>query len=185
VGAATYSIGCGLTPFATGNIDFTQVKAGSRLGVGPFFQMAASNTFTAGHQLFYDCNGNATDGGAPGAGLTQVIGLVIDGGGAVPATGAKGFIAVPFNCTIVGWTVLADTTGSAQFTVSRGTYSSYPTVTSIVASAPPNISSAQKNTTTTLTGWTTSLSAGDILSFNLNSVSTVTRLVLELQVTRN
>jgi hypothetical protein len=34
-----------------------------------------------------------------------------------------------------------------------------------------------------LTGWTTSISAGDTLRFNLNSVTTITRVVLTLTVT--
>jgi hypothetical protein len=243
VGSATYTIGCGLTPLATGNIDPTQIKPNARQGVGLFFQMA-TGAWTTNDLLIYNCNGDDVDSGVllsslvssyPAAGvavstglgwgsslavpagvlvgttatqtltnksidgseiasgtiaaarlgLTQVIGLVIDGGGSTPATGAKGFIAVPFNCTITGWTMLADVSGSDQITISKGTYASYPTVSSIVASAPPNLSSAQKNTTTTLTGWTTSLSTGDILSFNLDSVSTVTRIILELQVIRN
>jgi len=30
----------------------------------------------------------------------------------------------------------------------------------------------------TLTGWTTTLSKGDVLEFNLNSIATITRLIL-------
>jgi hypothetical protein len=112
------------------------------------------------------------------------IGLVIDGGGSVPTTGAKGLLQVPFAATITGWTLLADVTGSAQITVSKGTYAAFPTVTSIVASAPPVLSSAQKSTSTALTGWTTAITAGDVLSFNLDSVTTCKRLTLELQITR-
>ena len=114
-----------------------------------------------------------------------VIGLVIDGGGSVPATGAKGFVQVPFGCTITGWTMLADQSGSAQITVSKGAYSAFPTLASIDASAPPNLSTAQKATSTTLTGWTTAISAGDVLGFNLDSVAACQRIILELQVTKN
>ena len=119
------------------------------------------------------------------AGSAAVIGLTIDGGGAVPSTGAKGFIEVPFGCTITSWTMLADQSGSAQITVSKGTYSAFPTASSIVASAPPNLSSQQKNADSTLMGWTKTIAAGDVLSFNLDSVSTVQRIVLELQVTKS
>jgi hypothetical protein len=110
--------------------------------------------------------------------------LVIDGGGSVPATGAKGFIQCPYAGTITGWTMLGDVSGSAQITVSKGTYAAFPTVSSIVASAPPKLTTAQKNTSTTLTGWTTAVAVGDILSFNLDSVLTCTRITLELQITR-
>ena len=115
---------------------------------------------------------------------TGVLGIVIDGGGGAPTTGPKGFIQIPWACTITGWTMLADTSGSAQVTVKKSTYSAFPTQSSIVASAPPNLSSAQKNTSTTLTGWATSISAGDVLGFNLDSVTTCTRIIMELQYTR-
>jgi hypothetical protein len=35
-----------------------------------------------------------------------------------------------------------------------------------------------------LTGWTTSISAGDVLRFNVDSVTTCTRVTLSLLVTR-
>lgn len=117
--------------------------------------------------------------------LSSSIGIVIDGGGSTPLGGQKGFIQVPFNCTITGWTMVADQTGSAQITVSKGTYGAFPTLTSIDASLPPNLSSAQKNTSTTLTGWTTTINAGDMLGFNLDSASTVTRITLQLLVTKS
>jgi hypothetical protein len=34
-----------------------------------------------------------------------------------------------------------------------------------------------------LTGWTTAVAAGDVLRFNVDSVATVTRVVLQLDVT--
>lgn len=63
VAVAAYTIGCGLTPFATGNIDPTQIKGSGRQGAGTLVQMAVGS-FTTGHGLVYDCNGNAIDGGA-------------------------------------------------------------------------------------------------------------------------
>lgn len=110
--------------------------------------------------------------------------LEIDGAGSVPTLGAKGFIQIPYNGTITGWTLMSDVSGSAQVTVSKGTYATYPTVSSIDALLPPVLSGAQKNTTTVLTGWTTAITAGDILTFNLDSVSTLTRLKLELFITK-
>ncbi len=120
----------------------------------------------------------------PAAITAGTLGITIDGGGATPATGSKGFLQVNFACTITGWTMLADQSGSAQITVKKSTYSGFPTTSSIVASAPPNLSTAQKNTSTTLTGWTTAIAAGDVLEFNLDSVTTCQRITLELKVTK-
>jgi hypothetical protein len=114
-----------------------------------------------------------------------VLGIVIDGGGAVPSTGSKGYLRAPYDCTIVSWTMLANTVGSAQITVKKCAYASFPTTASIVASAPPAIVSAQNAASSTLTGWTTSVSKGDVLEFNLDSITTIGRVILELQVTRS
>lgn len=116
---------------------------------------------------------------------TSVAGITIDGGGSTPATGSKGFLQVPFAGTITGWTLIADQSGSASITVKKSTYAAFPTNSSIVASAPPALSSQQNATSATLTGWTTAIAAGDVLEFVLASATTVQRLVLELQITRS
>jgi hypothetical protein len=113
------------------------------------------------------------------------VGITIDGGGSVPATGSKGFLVIPYAGTITGWYLLADQSGSAQITIKKCTYSGFPTDSSIVASAQPKLTSAQKNTSTALTGWTTSVSVDDIWEFNLDSVSTCTRLNLFVQILRS
>jgi hypothetical protein len=118
------------------------------------------------------------------AGSTEAVGIVIDGGGSTPATGSKGYTQVPYNCTITGWTMLADVSGSAQITVKKSTYAGFPTTSSIVAAAPPALSSVQKASNVLLPGWTTTITAGDVLEFNLDSATTVTRIFLELQVAR-
>jgi hypothetical protein len=125
-------------------------------------------------------------GGGGGGGFTNgQVGITIDGGGNVPGTGSKAFYQMPYDCTIVSWTMLGDVSGSAQITVKKSTYAAFPTTSSIVASAPPNLSSAQKNTSSTLTGWTTALAKGDILEFNLDSIATIARVMLALAVTRS
>lgn len=119
---------------------------------------------------------------------TQTIGLVLDGGLTPPTTGPKGFIRIPFACTITQWSLLADQSGSAQITIYKSTYAAFvgaSSGSSIVAAAAPNLTAAVKNTDSTLTGWTTAIAAGDVLLFNLDSVATCVRLVLELQVTRS
>ncbi len=110
------------------------------------------------------------------------LNFVIDGGGSAITTGLKGFLEISFGMTITGVTVLADQTGSAVLDIWKETYASYPPTgaDSITASAKPTISSATKTKDTTLTGWTTSVSAGDILAFNVDSVTTIQRLTISL-----
>jgi hypothetical protein len=54
----------------------------------------------------------------------------------------------------------------------------------ITASAKPTLTAAQNAYSTTLTGWTTAVTAGDILGFNLDSSSTITTVTLQLWITR-
>jgi hypothetical protein len=61
---------------------------------------------------------------------------------------------------------------------------SAPTFTSIVASAPPTVSSARYAIDETLTGWTQQINRRDVLRFSITSVSSFTRLLLALRVRR-
>jgi hypothetical protein len=137
-----------------------------------------------------DLSGDVTTSGTLATTLktaakTRAITFTIDGGGSVPSTGIKGDVSVPYACTITGVRMLADQSGSAVIDIWKDTYANYPPTIAdtITASALPTISSATKSEDTTLTGWTTSISAGDTLRFNLNSVTTITRVVLTLTVT--
>lgn len=112
------------------------------------------------------------------------ISFVIDGGGSVITTGSKGYVVVPYACTINNSTLLADQSGSIVLDIKKSTFAGFPTTATIVASAPPTLSSAQKSQDTTLTGWTTTISAGDILEWSVTSVTTVTRVTNNLKVTK-
>lgn len=116
--------------------------------------------------------------------LVEPITLVIDGGGAVPATGDKGFGLVLYDRVITGWTLLSDLVGDCQITVNAGAYASYPTVSSIVAAAPPKLVGAQSAQSTAVGTWTTLLPANTVIQFNLDSVATCTRIVLVLETVR-
>jgi len=114
------------------------------------------------------------------------INFVIDGGGAVLTTGVKGDLIVDFACTINSVTLLADQSGSVVVNIWKDTYANYPPVVGdkITASAPPTITTATKSQDATLTGWTTAITAGDTLRFNVDSVTTIQRVTLTLKVTR-
>jgi hypothetical protein len=117
---------------------------------------------------------------------TVSITFVIDGGGAAITTGVWGDLEIPFACTIVGWSLLCDQSGSIVVDVWKDVYANFPpTVAGVItASAKPTVSSATKGKSSTLTGWTTAVSAGDMLRINVNSTATVTRATLTLTVTK-
>jgi len=115
---------------------------------------------------------------------TSAFEFIIDGGGSVITTGQKGHIEVPFDCSIKQVTMLADQSGSIVVDVWKDTYANFaPTdADSITASSPPTITTATKSQDAALTGWTTALSDGDVLAFNVDSCTTITRALLTLIV---
>lgn len=130
----------------------------------------------------------SVSGGFSGAGTTNVrtatITYVIDGGGSAITTGIKGDLEIPFACTIQQVTMLADQSGSIVVDIWKDSYANFPPTDadSITSSAVPTISAATKSVDSTLTGWTTSITAGDILRFNVDSVSTIQRVTISLEV---
>lgn len=152
----------------------------------------ASGAGTPSTQAFGDA---AAVGSGPAASMTDhkhampaqpivTINFVIDGGGAVITTGIKGDLVVDFACTILSWTLLPDQSGSIVVDIWKDTYANFPPVIGdvITASAKPTVTTTTKNQSSTLTGWTTSIAAGDVLRFNVNSVTTVQRVTLSLKV---
>ncbi len=119
--------------------------------------------------------------------LDSAINFIIDGGGSAITTGIKGDVQVPFDCTIEEVTLLADQTGSITVDIWKDTYANFPATDadSITASAVPAISSGTKDQDSTLTGWTTSVTAGEHLRFNVDSAATIERCTVVLKVRRN
>lgn len=128
-----------------------------------------------------------------GSGLTNIpgstgsFGITIDGGGSAITTGVKGYITIPYAGTITGWDIFADTSGSIVVDVWKDTYANFPpTVADTIAGTEkPTLSSATKNQDTNLTTWTTSVTANDVIAFNVDSVSTVTRVNLIIYINKS
>jgi len=118
-------------------------------------------------------------------GATSAIVLQINGGGSPITTGIKADLYIPAARTLTAVTMLADQSGSIVVDIWKDTYANYPPTVAdtITAAAKPTISSATKSQDNTLTGWTTAVSAGDTLRFNVDSATSITRLALILTTT--
>jgi len=104
--------------------------------------------------------------------------------GAALTTGIKQDFLIPFACTITKATLLADQSGNVVIDIWKDTFANFPPTVAdtITAAAKPTLSAAAKSEDATLTGWTTAIAAGDILRFNVDSVASITRLAINLDV---
>jgi len=120
------------------------------------------------------------------SGVRRVVGLVIDGAGSAISTGVKQYIRIPtgLNGVVTKWTLLADQVGSIVIDVWKDTFANYPPTVAdtITGSAKPTLSSAISAESSVLTGWTTTVTAGDVIAFKVDSAATVTKVTLELEV---
>lgn len=114
------------------------------------------------------------------------FGITIDGGGSAITTGVKGYVEIPYNGVITSWTLTSDVSGSCVIDVWKDTYANYPpTIADTIAgSEKPTLSSSDKNQDNSLSTWTTNVNAGDIIAFNVDSASTVTRVNLSIKINK-
>ena len=121
--------------------------------------------------------------GVPLAG--QVV-CEFNGGGIPPSVGVDQDVVLPFTGTLTGWQIAADRVGSATIDVWMAAWTSYPPTSAndITGGNPPALASAASAESTSLTGWTTAITAGDVMRFELAAVATVTRVLLVLTYTR-
>jgi hypothetical protein len=113
--------------------------------------------------------------------------IIIDGGGSAITTGIKADLIVPYNCTVLGWDILGNASGSIVIDVWKDTYANFPPTVAdtITGTEKPTLSSVAKNQDVALSTWTTTLTRNDILRFNVDSAATVTRVTLSLRIKRN
>ena len=119
-------------------------------------------------------------------GSSATIGATIDGSGGTITIGQKGYIQIPYACTINSWRIIANASGSIVVDVWKAAAPTIPTVANVItASAKPTLTAPQQTSaSSTLTGWTTSVAANDIIGFNVNSATTVSWVILQLLVTK-
>jgi hypothetical protein len=158
-------------------------SAPSQCGANNFATgVAASGNANCAQPAFSNLSGAATGAQIPANVRARAIGATFSGGGSALTVGLVNYFTVPFACTISSWSITVDT-GTATVDVWKTpTGTAVPTVSNtITASATPAISTGTALHSTTLTGWTTSVSANDIIAFQIKAVSnaTLASLVLE------
>jgi len=115
------------------------------------------------------------------------LGITIDGGGEVITSGNKGYIRIPYTCTITAWTLLGNVSGNIKIDVWKDSFTNYPPTNtdSICNGHEPELSSATKAEDNDLSDWgSVSVTAGDVISFYVDSCSVIERAVLQLEVTK-
>jgi hypothetical protein len=163
--------------------------AASAVGAGTAY-------FCSTHKLIYQSDGSSwttifDPGGLGGGGQTFNFQCIIGDGVNVVGTSNFAYLHFPFAATITGIVGLADASGSATIEVRKCTYTAFDPTThpatgdKISASAPLTISSAKKAKDTTLTGWTTAISADDVIMFvPTGAGTTIKQVTVSLQFTR-
>lgn len=102
-------------------------------------------------------------------------------------TGLVGWLPVPFDGQLTeGW-LLLDATGSIDVDVWLQTITSHPATNgdSITGGSELTISGGDSYRNTTLTAWSTTITAGDILYFNIDSSSTATQVTIGLRMLKD
>lgn len=124
------------------------------------------------------------DAGISQANLQQ-ISMTASNGGSDLNTGVIGYVYCQFGGTITSAILMGDASGSVVIDIWKAAYGSFPptNANSITAAAQPTLSSQQTSQNSTLTGWTTTVNAGDVLAFNVDSVTGIAELTVTLLVT--
>lgn len=112
--------------------------------------------------------------------VTVGAAIIIDGGGSAITTGIKGDLEIPFAGTITAARNLNDQSGSIEIAVWKDTYANFPPVAGDLVFTYTSTAATKGQQT----GLSYPVSAGDILRFNVNSASTVTRVTFALTLAR-
>lgn len=113
----------------------------------------------------------------------RTLGMCFDGAGSVPTVGTVGYVVCPFTGTIDQWSIVADASGSAVVDVWKAAGAIPTNGDTIAGSEKPTLSAQQLNSDTALTTWSTTVTAGDVFGFELESASTVTRVTVQVRIT--
>lgn len=116
------------------------------------------------------------------ADLTRTINYVIDSGSIAMIPGNKGSVTLDVSGIIESLVILSDQQGNLTLDIKKSNYSTFPTFSSIVGGVYPQMTNSRKIRDDNLTGWDTSLIAGDILTFDVVAVNNINRFLISLKL---
>jgi len=115
------------------------------------------------------------------ADLTRTINFVVDSGSIVMIPGNKGSVTLDVSGILESLVILSDQQGSLTLSIKKSNYTNFPTFSNI---HPSNIimTNERKIRDDNLTGWTKTLVAGDILTFDVIAVNNINRFLVSLKL---
>jgi hypothetical protein len=116
------------------------------------------------------------------ADLTRTINYVVDSGSIAMLPGNKGSVTLDVSGIIESLTILSDQQGDLTLDIKKSNYTNFPTFTSIVGGNYPQLTDFRKYRDDNLNTWDTSIIAGDILTFDVISVSNINRFLISLKL---
>ena len=119
---------------------------------------------------------------AAAADLTRTVNYVIDSGSLPMQTGDKGKLTIDVTGVIEQIRVLSDQTGDIVFEIEKCTFADYPNFTSITNGARVQLTNTDKYFDDVLNNWTSTITAGEILRFNVISVNNIRMLLISLKL---
>jgi len=117
--------------------------------------------------------------GIQGIAGPRTLNIIIDGGGAIIATGSteaaqsKGYIYMTDACNVAGWAIMSDANSASaviKCDIWTAAISDFTNEVLISGTNPPQLATARQNTSASITGWTSGvIAAGNVIQFRINS----------------
>ena len=119
---------------------------------------------------------------AAAADLTMTVNYVIDSGSLPMQVGDKGSLTIDVTGVIENIRVLSDQTGDIVFDISKTTFADFPNFNSITSGNRVQLVNTNKYFDDVLNNWTSTITAGDILRFDVISVNNIRRVLISLKL---